>query len=113
MRLTGGIRYIKVVKRATLIKEIAPLQAVWSMYYEFPTPGVSSRVFTTYQIAHLEESQQPLYLFFFGPCREFVVGSMFGRTIFLHQLADLATNHHLLPKATEHGSLESYSCCQF
>jgi len=40
-----------------LVKEIAPLQAVWTMYYEFPTPGVSSRVFTALQIAHLEENE--------------------------------------------------------
>ena len=47
-------RYIKEVKKATLIKEISPEQAIWSMYYEFSTLGVSSRVFTALQIAHLE-----------------------------------------------------------
>ncbi|VDB94531.1 unnamed protein product [Peniophora sp. CBMAI 1063] len=46
--------YIKEVKKATLIKQISPEQAIWSMYYEFSTLGVSSRVFTALQIAHLE-----------------------------------------------------------
>lgn len=47
-------RYIKEVKKATLVKEISPEQAIWSMYYEFSTLGVSSRVFTALQIARLE-----------------------------------------------------------
>ncbi|KAI0028164.1 hypothetical protein K488DRAFT_59393, partial [Vararia minispora EC-137] len=47
-------QYIKVVKKATLVKEISRNQAVWSMYYEFPTFGVSPRVFTALQIAHLQ-----------------------------------------------------------
>ncbi|KAI0062309.1 hypothetical protein BV25DRAFT_668991 [Artomyces pyxidatus] len=48
--------YIADVKKATLIKQISPTQAIWSMYYEFGSFGVSSRVFTVLQTTYLDES---------------------------------------------------------
>ncbi|TFY83441.1 hypothetical protein EWM64_g557 [Hericium alpestre] len=48
-------KYMKDVKKAELLKEISPSQAIWSMYYEFVHP-ISPRHFTVLQVAHLDES---------------------------------------------------------
>jgi hypothetical protein len=53
---TVWVRYIDVVKKATLIKKISATQEIWSSYYEFPTFGVSPRVFTVLQVTHYEPS---------------------------------------------------------
>ena len=42
-------RYVAEVTKATLVKQISPSQAIWSMYYNFPPP-VSPRVFTVLQV---------------------------------------------------------------
>ncbi|KAI0093975.1 hypothetical protein BDY19DRAFT_289343 [Irpex rosettiformis] len=49
------VNYVKVVKKATLIKQISPTQAIWSMYYKFPPP-VSPRVFTVLQTIQYKET---------------------------------------------------------
>jgi len=51
--------YIEVVKKATLVKKISATQEIWTMYYEFPSFGVSSRVFTVLQVTHYDESSSP------------------------------------------------------
>ncbi|TFY71752.1 hypothetical protein EVG20_g1243 [Dentipellis fragilis] len=56
------IKYIKEVKKATLLKEISPSQSIWSMYYEF-APPVSPRFFTVLQIAHLDEASPKTGIF--------------------------------------------------
>ncbi|KAA1471219.1 hypothetical protein DENSPDRAFT_837163 [Dentipellis sp. KUC8613] len=56
------IKYIKEVKKATLLKQISPSQSIWSMYYEFPPP-VSPRFFTVLQIAHLDETSPKTGIF--------------------------------------------------
>ena len=53
---TVWVRYIDVVKKATLIKKISATQEIWSMYYEFSSFGVSPRVFTVLQVTHYEPS---------------------------------------------------------
>lgn len=55
--------YIDVVKKATLIKKISATQEIWSTYYEFPTFGVSPRVFTVLQVTHYEPSSPRTGLF--------------------------------------------------
>ncbi|KAI0320121.1 hypothetical protein OF83DRAFT_1053778 [Amylostereum chailletii] len=55
--------YIKEVKKSTLLKQVSPTQAIWSMYYEFSTLGVSSRIFTVLQIAHLDQASPRTGLF--------------------------------------------------
>jgi hypothetical protein len=57
--MTSGGRYIEVVKKATLVKKISATQEIWTMYYEFPSFGVSSRVFTVLQVTHYDESSSP------------------------------------------------------
>lgn len=47
--------YVDVVKKATLVKQISPSQAIWSMYYRFPPP-VSPRIFTVLQTIHFSET---------------------------------------------------------
>jgi len=49
------INYVEQVKKATLVKQISPTQAIWSMYYRFPPP-VSPRVFTVLQTLHLSDT---------------------------------------------------------
>ncbi|KAI9446496.1 hypothetical protein H4582DRAFT_569251 [Lactarius indigo] len=49
-------RYIDVVKKATLIKKVSATQEIWSSYYEFPSFGVSPRVFTVLQVTCYEPS---------------------------------------------------------
>ncbi|THG98688.1 hypothetical protein EW026_g3539 [Hermanssonia centrifuga] len=49
------VHYVDVVKKATLVKQISPSQAIWSMYYRFPAP-LSPRVFTVLQTIELNES---------------------------------------------------------
>ncbi len=44
------------MKKATLIKKISTTQEIWSSYYEFPSFGVSPRVFTVLQVTHYEPS---------------------------------------------------------
>jgi len=51
--------YIKVIKKATLVRKISATQEIWTMYYEFPSFGVSPRVFTVLQIIHYDESSSP------------------------------------------------------
>lgn len=46
--------YVEEVKKATLISQVAPGQAIWSMFYRFPPP-VSPRVFTVLQIVEYVE----------------------------------------------------------
>ncbi|KIP12281.1 hypothetical protein PHLGIDRAFT_98205 [Phlebiopsis gigantea 11061_1 CR5-6] len=48
------MKYVSEIKKATLIKQISPSQAIWSMYYHFPAP-VSPRVFTVLQTIQLKE----------------------------------------------------------
>ncbi|KAI9466168.1 hypothetical protein BJY52DRAFT_329974 [Lactarius psammicola] len=55
--------YIDVVKKATLIKKISTTQEIWSSYYEFPSFGVSPRVFTVLQVTHYEPSSPRAGLF--------------------------------------------------
>ncbi|KAI0320122.1 hypothetical protein OF83DRAFT_1053756, partial [Amylostereum chailletii] len=55
--------YIKDVKKSTLLKQVSPTQAIWSMYYEFSTLGVSSRTFTVLQISHLDQTTPRTGLF--------------------------------------------------
>jgi hypothetical protein len=55
--------YMDVVKKATLIKKISATQEIWSSYYEFPTFGVSPRVFTVLQVTHYEPSSPRTGLF--------------------------------------------------
>ncbi|KAI0306616.1 hypothetical protein B0F90DRAFT_1865460 [Multifurca ochricompacta] len=47
-------QYIDVVKKVTLIKKISETQEIWSLYYEFPSVGVSPRVFTVLQVTHYD-----------------------------------------------------------
>lgn len=49
------MRYVHEVKKATLVREVAPGQAVWSMFYRFPPP-VSPRVFTVLQVTELSQT---------------------------------------------------------
>ncbi|KAI0345341.1 hypothetical protein BDW22DRAFT_1406051 [Trametopsis cervina] len=49
------VNYVKEVKKATLVKQISPTQAIWSMYYKFPPP-VSPRVFTVLQTIQFNEA---------------------------------------------------------
>jgi len=51
--------YIDVVKKATLVKKISATQEIWTMYYEFPSFGVSSRVFTVLQVTQYDEISSP------------------------------------------------------
>ncbi|KAI9509341.1 hypothetical protein F5148DRAFT_763905 [Russula earlei] len=51
--------YIEVVKKATLVKKVSATQEIWTMYYEFPSFGVSSRVFTILVVTHYDESSSP------------------------------------------------------
>ena len=53
---TVWVRYMDVVKKATLIKKISATQEIWSLYYEFSSFGVSPRVFTVLQVTHYEPS---------------------------------------------------------
>ena len=39
-----------------MIKKISATQEIWSSYYEFPSFGVSPRVFTVLQVTHYEPS---------------------------------------------------------
>ncbi|KAH9043279.1 hypothetical protein EDB85DRAFT_1856229, partial [Lactarius pseudohatsudake] len=56
-------RYIDVVKKATSIKKLSATQEIWSSYYEFPSFGVSPRVFTVLQVTHYEPSSPRTGLF--------------------------------------------------
>ncbi|KAF8275059.1 hypothetical protein EI94DRAFT_1712287 [Lactarius quietus] len=56
LTMTVWDRYMDVVKKATLIKKISATQEIWSSYYEFPSFGVSPRVFTVLQVTHYEPS---------------------------------------------------------
>ena len=59
-------RFVEVVKKATLIKQVSPSQAIWSMYYRF-SPPVSPRVFTVMQTIHLnEENPRSGHVFVFS-----------------------------------------------
>ncbi|KAI0705863.1 hypothetical protein BC835DRAFT_1261215 [Cytidiella melzeri] len=49
------VNYVKEVKKATLVKQISPTQAIWSMYYKF-SPPVSPRVFTVLQTIQFNET---------------------------------------------------------
>lgn len=49
------LSYVDIVKKATLVKQISPSQAIWSMYYKFPPP-LSPRVFTVLQVTQLSET---------------------------------------------------------
>jgi len=51
--------YIDELKKATLVKKISPTQAIWTMYYEFPSFGISPRVFTVLLVSHYDESSSP------------------------------------------------------
>jgi len=55
--------YMDVVKKATLITKISATQEIWSSYYEFPSFGVSPRVFTVLQVSHYEPSSPRTGLF--------------------------------------------------
>ncbi|KAI0005992.1 hypothetical protein BJV74DRAFT_875084 [Russula compacta] len=55
--------YIDVVKKATLVKKISATQEIWTMYYEFPSLGVSPRVFTILQVTHYDNSSPRTGLF--------------------------------------------------
>ena len=46
--------YVEVVKKATLVKQISPSQAIWSLFYKFPPP-VSPRIFTVLQTIELKQ----------------------------------------------------------
>jgi len=48
-------KFISDIKKVTLIKQISPTQAIWSLYYTFPPP-VSPRVFTVLQTTYLDEN---------------------------------------------------------
>jgi len=55
--------YIDIVKKTTSIKKISATQEIWSSYYEFPSFGVSPRVFTVLQVTHYEPSSPRTGLF--------------------------------------------------
>jgi len=55
--------YMDVVKKATMVKKISATQEIWSSYYEFPSFGVSPRVFTVLQVTHYEPSSPRSGLF--------------------------------------------------
>jgi len=49
------------VKKATLVKKISAAQEIWTMYYEFPSMGISlsPRDFTVLQVTHYDEPSSP------------------------------------------------------
>ncbi|KZT09643.1 uncharacterized protein LAESUDRAFT_722611 [Laetiporus sulphureus 93-53] len=49
------MQYIPDIKKVTLVKQISPTQAVWSLYYTFPPP-VSPRVFTVLQTTYRDDN---------------------------------------------------------
>ncbi|CCM04719.1 uncharacterized protein FIBRA_06907 [Fibroporia radiculosa] len=47
------MQYIPDIKKVTLVSQISPTQAVWTLYYTFPPP-VSPRIFTVLQTMYLD-----------------------------------------------------------